>query len=424
MFNRTTSWGGSHITTLRMNLYVFLTHTIGGTFGGPLYVRNKLNWLKSKGYKVIVFDSTGRKNLKIQYEEFKIYKNNRIKELFYSPFVFSNKRRHSIIKRVVNTIVSSENATNIIIVESNTFILAEWGELISKRLKAKHIVYLIGENLIINDLKTYSFLYFKYSRSELFSISSKAFELLWSNFFRVNNPDNYYWTANCLNDVKDLPCQAIDSIDKRGFLICHFGRFKNYFPDMFKEVNKFAIQNLETDIIFLLVGVESLTSQLKIQITSKNVKTVCVPSISPIPQSIFKKSDVIIAVSGCSLIAYNEDAKVITYDVNTLKPLGVLGYTTSDINYSTDMTNDEHLNLSDILNDVLVLCKYNNIKPFLKGKERKLYDYQLSKAAIPSDQNFYPFHLYNRRGRISSFILKVFIKMGLINVLSRLRYKR
>ena len=111
---------------------------MGGYSGGPTYVRNKLLYLKEHGWDVIVFDSTGFANAKIQLHDLKCFENNRYQELFFNPFWLRKSRREKILSEIISKIRNDER----IVIESNTVAMSLWGELIASRIGAKHLVYI------------------------------------------------------------------------------------------------------------------------------------------------------------------------------------------------------------------------------------------------------------------------------------------
>ena len=133
--------------------YVFLTSTLARATGGPLYVRNKKRYLESLGWNVIAIASPHIWGVPIVLDDLKVFQKNLFKELQYSPLLFSKRQIEKIIKRILLLIPSD----NVYVVESNKIVLAEWGELLSKKLKAQHIIFNINENNVINEKKVYEF---------------------------------------------------------------------------------------------------------------------------------------------------------------------------------------------------------------------------------------------------------------------------
>ena len=136
-----------------MKTYIFLTNSIGGISGGPIYVCNKLVYLIEQGWNVVVFDSTGLTNAKVVVRELRRFEKNRLPELFYYPSWFNKWQRDKVIKYICDKIPNSEEC----IIESNSFILGAWGEILAKKLSAKHLLFSIGEHNIAKTVDEYDF---------------------------------------------------------------------------------------------------------------------------------------------------------------------------------------------------------------------------------------------------------------------------
>ena len=397
--------------------YVFLTNSMGGYSGGPTYVRNKLLYLKEHGWDVIVFDSTGFGNAKIQLYDFKCFENNRYQELFFNPFWLRKSRREKILSEIISKIRNDER----IVIESNTVAMSLWGELISSRIDAKHIIYLLSEKLTVSDKSLYNFFKFKAARKELFSISVKAYTKLLSRFENVSDASQHYWTASVFVPIEDVECTELEHVKKADYNIGHFGRRKGYFDEMFKGVADFANKNKDKSVNFILLGDAEITAEQKNTLPS-NVNIYQLKARQPIPKMFFDKTDVVIAVAGCASIAWVNGAKVISMDVYNKTPLGVMGYNTKDSNIRSK-DNKYSKSLSETLDDVLVNRLYDTapqmeIKPSNKG-----YDYQVE-FVTPPDK-----HYYNVQGVILpirslyAIIIKILLFFDLVNLCSVIRYR-
>lgn len=402
-----------------MKTYIFLTNTLGGYSGGPSYVRNKKVWLEKNGWHVIAFDSCGMANLEIEYPELKEYEDNRIEELFYHPSWYSNRRRERVINKLIDSI---PKCYDMIVVESNILILAEWGELLSKKINAKHLIYLIGENVRIYDSNEFDFLYHKYRNNELFSISPKAFELLWGNYLKIDNPENYYWNAMSHTQPIDVRFDELDCIPKLDYTITHFGRYKTYMLNVICEICEFADNNSSKRINFILFGIKSLPENLIKRLESKNnISLYCFDSVYPIPKKIFQISDVVIATSGCATISARQDVKTISYNVETSLPIGLMKYTTIRTTYRDPILPDTNQSLNEMLEDILVKGMYNYTAPLDLIKFDKGYDYQMSYTK--GERKYYNnITTINYCRGWNGKIQRCLCKLGLVHFNSLIRY--
>lgn len=404
-----------------MKTYIFLTNSLGEYSGGPSYVRNKKKWLEKQGWKVFAFDSTGLEKASITYTEFYEYKNNRLEELFYHPSWYNKKTRN----RIINIIISKcLNESDEIVIESNTPVLAEWGEIIAERINAKHLIYLIGENVKISDINEFNFLYHKYKNIELFSISAKAFQSLWSDYMKIEDADMHYWNAMSMTQPQDVKSADLDSVKHADITITHFGRFKEYVPNVIKELCLFAENHNDKTINVIFFGIKSLSSIYIQQLEqNKNIHLYLFDGTFPIPQKIFKISDVVIATAGCAAISASEGSKTISYNVETKLPLGLMCYTTSQISFSDPQQPDTKNNLHEILEDIIIKKLYNYPAPLKLPDYDKGYEYHIS--FINDKKTYYKDVLKIDFYKNSyGLIQKILCKLGLVHIASILRYQR
>lgn len=394
--------------------YIILTNTLGGTTGGVRYVANKYKWLVSQGWKVFLFSSTGQYNAPIVLDELITFNDSGIKELYYYPQWINRKRRARVLNRIMSCITGDKK----VVIESNTFQTSVWGEIIAQKTKAKHIIFLIGENVKIDNQEMADFFYFKYQRDEIFTINEVAFTNLFAGYYTIPDATNHYWNANVDVPVKSVKNDVIDSLSAADYTISHFGRYKNYFPYMVSEIEKFARTHKGEKINFILFG--NVNKSL-IDLKEENVLVYFIDEQIYLPESFFSISDCIIATAGCALIAYRQGNFVVSMDVVRNKPLGVLGVTTECRSFSDFECTEE---LSSILNDILVENKYANAPKIDVEKNFFGYEYQLE--FVKEDNFAYYDNAISVEGQISSndFFLKQMLSLGLISFVSKIRYRR
>lgn len=403
-----------------MKLYIFLAHTIGGLTGSATYVRNKMKWLENKGWSVIVFDGTGANNTPVIIEEFKQFENNRIKELYFSPSVFWKNKINNILNKITSRIPQSD----LIVIESNNPNLAMWGELLASRLCAKHIIYTLGEKDRIRSDKEFDFFNYKASNEELFCIDSKAVTQLFNGYKNNINPENHYWNASNSAPVEYYKFAPIDSFKKNGKYIGYFGREKTYLKNVIEGIIKFAIKHANIEVFFVLLGVKSLSDEyVSMLSTLSNLQYQCIEAQPIIPRQFFDLCDVIIANAACARIAFEEGCKVISMNVETDKPLGILGYTTNEISFESTEYRDGR-NIDVLLEEILVNDSLRIVEPKLKLSQiSKGFDFQESFAYKMVNKPYDVLSSVSEKS-ISSIVKSILLNMGFVNIVSNYRYSK
>lgn len=400
-------------------IYIYLTFTMAGNAGGPSYMNAKTAWLKEKGWDVVGFDHAGPFDLKepVILPQLLVFKDNRFPELFFPPGYYTKKQREKILQKLISIIGEG----NEYVVESNTPRMALWGELLAERLGAKHLSLLIVEHPDLRSQMEFDFFKYKLDRNELFFIHEKICVQMFSAYYNLSEEQakNYIFTAEMGVKMVDVPMKELESMPSADYFILSFGRWKPYFPNMIKGVVDFANKFKEKQICFIFMGDVNLSSQEKENISSAhNLCYKIIPSQQPVPRAVFDVSDIVIATAGCAFFSNSNGYTVIPMDVETLQPLGVLGYTTMDYLRSTD-PNTSVPNLSELLENALVKQLYVGEKKPLDGKSNRGCDFQLS--LVNDNRKYWPVvdKISMDRGFIRRIIQKLFLHCGGINILIR-----
>lgn len=385
--------------------------------GSPLYVINKMKWLESRGWEVIVFDHYGalQPNKDIDLPELMDFRKNRYLELFFPPSYFSKMQRESLIDKIVESIGMSDDY----IVESNSSRLALWGELLALRLGAKHLIMDVNEHPSIRNVEEFKYFDYKLSRNELFFISSQIVQSFFDGYkqVEVEEADKHVFTAYMDTQFTDVRVNELDKLPDADFKILIFGRYKPFFANVIEDIMKFARNNIDRKINLVFVGDEDEAHLKKMGLNStENLNYYLLPSMRPIPKHIFEYSDIVIAAAGCATRAYESGAKTIVMSVATEKPLGIMGYTTlgefSDSDHATT-----NMTVKNLLEDELLYHKFDG-KPLLLKKENDTgFEYQLSLA---NKNRLYWNRVANiahDKSKVKIFIQKFLLRLNLINLL-------
>ena len=165
-----------------MKTYIMIFGIANIVAGGPIYNANKIRFLESRGWNVVVFP-TDSGNIYIKPLE--KYNNMSCGFVHFPPYIFRKKQVEKFVTKMADAIPAS----NELIIETGTDYTALWGELLAKKIKARHIVMFLDEkNENINAYSS-SFYEFKYKRNELYSISETIFSL---HIVELKSPKKMY----------------------------------------------------------------------------------------------------------------------------------------------------------------------------------------------------------------------------------------
>ena len=311
-----------------MNYYIILSPGITGMGGSQMYTRNKYLDAEKRGYKCLVFHSSSKGDVYI--EELKQHLPNKVSELAFSPLFFSTKKRELVLQFMESKIINSD----IIIIESHHLSSGLWGELLAKRLNAKHFVYLLSEHNHIRSSSIYNFYKFKYDHHSLCGIKPNTLKELFAGRLDLSEADSRYLRASCNNVLEDIPYKKLKEIPSADFTISTIGRLnKPFVKPMIRDIIRFANAHPDKTFCVLLIGgvlpgfnnVIEIENQLN---KYPNISYHTTGFIYPIPLELVRKSDVCIASAGSCSVAVRSGIPCVSIDSNDFKAIGIYTVTT------------------------------------------------------------------------------------------------
>ncbi len=390
--------------------------SLEGLSGNPRYVNNKCGWLKKQGWEPIVFWSLDMTQIDLPHTKPFGEKKYIYHEMNFFPSWFTAMRRNTIVNSIIKTIGEADE----IVVESNKLQLGAWGELIAKKINAKHINFVTTERLKIHNRNTFDFCYTKLQRGEFFNINKPAVQLLFSKFVDIKEPEKYYWSALMGVDVEEVPFPAFDNLPKADYTITHFGRTKGYFSYMVDELKRFISHYPDKTFNIFFLGQIKEEESLKRNLAFSNVNVAFHLPVMTVPSQLFKKSDVVIGTAGCAWLSVNNGGKTISMDVNNSQPLGLLCYTTLDSNtYSGKYQNNQ--SLSEWL-EILLIKKESYVKMDISNLVHG-FEYQMQ-YVTPSDGFYLDTTKYREPITRNDWLYISLTKIGLFSLVDSIFFRK
>lgn len=400
-----------------MKYYIFLTSSIARVGGAQLYISRKCNYLIENGWNIIICYYTSG-TVMIEYD--KAIRFEQIYELSFLPTLFRTKYIHRILNRIIHY-----NPNDNIVIESHTVNLAYWGEILTSKTKARHIVYLLNENLTIKNKSTYSYLYYKYKNSSLFGITPLSLKQI---FPSEQTEFPYLNAIGCTSrNIEDLPNNSMDHFKKKDWNILSIGRLeKDYIIPTFKTLANYANHHKNKSISLIIVGgsyhKQNRKKALSIFDKCKNVSIIDMGYIWPIPISCFINSDLTIASSGSAVIAESVGSPTIVIDGKDLKPIGIYKQTTDS--FVLRKPEEKPIELSSLLDDILIHKKYTKN---IHIEKSDILDYSSHMHALDNilPDNYPIRNLFNSNEgslkKIVIFIIGPRVYMKVCNIILRLK---
>lgn len=326
--------------------------------GAPIYYKNKIDYLEDKKWNVTVLPINSGT---VYINGFEKYNHKNFEFLQYYPFVF-NKRKIEEYLQILSDYVLKNDTNNFedIVIETGTDYTAYWGELLAKKINAKHIVVFLDENNAFVNENTYEFFKFKYMRKELACISNQSLSRIFGKYFDLLDENAHVLTACCSNSVGNVVSSLIDNIPKGDYVIGSIGRLeKGYVVNIIDSVINFAKMHHEKNFVMCFIGGSDnseVINQIKKSFSNVgNIKLYITGFLWPIPKDVFECFDVFISGAGSANVSANMDIPTIRMDVINNKPLGII----NDVLNETDFTLTNEASIEDYLD--YLLLKGNSI---------------------------------------------------------------
>lgn len=380
-------------------LYLVLNESINGIGGSYIYIMNKLNYYERNGYDVNVIHG-GHAVFKTIIPKLKKFESNKEEEIRL-PIHYLNKIRQA---KYVNSIISKYNLDlyDEVIIESSTYNQATWGETISQKIGAKHIVLLLTEKPVITDINAYDFFCFKLKRRELCGIAQKSLAYLFKGWKQISIDESFNLPCYCNNSIDDVEFDYNNNLIKTDFTIGCLGRFdKPYFIPSLNDLKEYVEIHKDKTFTIILIG-QAKSQKVNKQVDHffdkcKNVQTIKMGSLFPIPLKLIQKANIFIASAGSCTTIRHAGVNVISYDGKDLKPIGIFQKTTEHSLFRSE--DDYTYTLEELMNMVLFEKKYLDHNPVSDMKKINSIDFsshQLFIGSSKKEKEYYDFNIKKR----------------------------
>lgn len=305
-----------------MKTYIFISRRICGITGAQQYVYNKMQYLESHGWRVLIFSSLHGKVLIHEFERFKKYV---IPSLYLSPRCFRRSEVESTINTIVKEVGDLDGAE--CIVESDAFHRAIWAELIASRLNGRHLAFFMQEKHDYDE-QMKDFLMFKYNRHELAGIAAVSINQMLGN---VEQRADTKFSAYCHNVIDDCEDRYSDLLDKNAdYTIGSLGRLdKICVPAIVDGFCSYVNSHPSNKFNIVMIG-GALLKGREDAIREKlnhceNVHLVMTGNVYPVPFSFVNKIDVFVSTAGAATATYLAGFPTIKVNPQSGEPIGIIG---------------------------------------------------------------------------------------------------
>lgn len=246
-------------------------------------------------------------------------------ELTQKAYCLSLHRREALIHKVIDSLPNMNGDETV--VETGTFYTAYWGEILAKKLMARHIVIYLDEHNVGIHEEQADFFRFKYEREELACISDEAYHDIFSPFWEYQKERSYTLPCYCTNSLEDINSPVIDETKKAEYTIGYVGRLeKDAFQALVDGLMEFASSHPQKAVALNCFGGydnPSECNRLQVKLAEyPNVGLYVSGFLFPIPKRAVEKCDIFFASAGSVTVPVKAGVPTISMNVYSNCPDG------------------------------------------------------------------------------------------------------
>lgn len=393
--------------------YIFITPSIVNIGGAEKYIYGKTDFLIRNGHQVTIFSyMEGQKILRFESDSYLH------KELRFSPRIYRKQKLQWILELLESEIQVRDSKETLI--ETSTIALAEWGEILARKIGAKHFCFCLEENFNITRQTQYSFLKFKLERGELAGINKLSVPKMLSSFETMDNGAAFVLSAASADPVGKCEvqnkyllqeCRAVD------YVIGSIGRTdKVLFKTLLAEVQAFAKKNDTRTFLLIFIGGPDVDNSMLKKYERNNLLIRSIGYCFPIPLELLEKMDVNISTSGSVRVSARYDIPTISTSAKDASVLGIYNYTTLNTLFSEN-ENEPRQDMEDYLSKILFdkYCenheKIEKMELLKQGEIDEKYKQHLMYLEKSKGQRtYYPIEeiVYNQKEKVIKLLISVF----------------
>lgn len=307
-----------------MKTYVFLTRRICEIGGVEQYLYNKVKYLESQGWRVLVFSA---RHGEILIRELQRFEPCILPALEHCPDSFSKREVRRVLQTIRSEIgdCSGENC----IVESHSAIRAVWAELIAKELGCRHLAFVLQESHKY-DAEMKAFLRFKYDRHELAGINEISVQQMLGDETLEKRSDARI-SAFCNNSIDDCEDPYSSMLDAAAD--CTFGSIgrlvKPCTLPIVRAFREYICAHPDQKFNLVMIGDAPSSTRIteirELMADCENVNLVFTGNIYPIPRSFVNQVDVFVSTAGSATVTYRAGRPSVLVHPVTGEPVGIIG---------------------------------------------------------------------------------------------------
>ena len=315
-----------------MKKYIIITPSISRYGGSKLYTKNKKEFMQSQGWEVYVFSAW---NTDIRIPGLEPYENMGFPEIVKPICLYSKRFVQSKLSYMADIVGEFEEC----VIETHEVASTTWGEMLAEKLKAKHLMYLLAENVKSEARRFRELGKFKLDRGEFRSSHAETI----MRFFEEGQytlEQSRQYNLKCLLNIgleDDRPSAFEDDIDSSKLVIGVFSRLdKKCIPNTFQELKKFFQNHAQIQGQVVVIGNGDNYTEKDIREAFAgvtNVEFVFTGNLTPVPTGLIHKIDLAFSLAGCATLLRQCHCVTVTIDATDYGVIGLFGINTEKNTY-------------------------------------------------------------------------------------------
>lgn len=299
-------------------LYIFMTSSISRVGGAEIYVSSKTRWLERGGWTVLIAAPLS--------DDCPVSYGNAILVDFryYSlrPACLPKTLRY----KAIGPLIDAAQGYSEVAIESSTITCGMWGEVVSRQINSRHLIFHLGETVPPLSYGDRVFLRHKNDAGELAFISAEVGKIA------LRGVDGEYPQCSILvayqgEVIQQVPYEGLSRFEDGIRIGCVSRLDKSYIPLVADGVARLAERRKETRFQLVFIGDApdpSIKKCLEAK-SSDNLSIIVRGPMYPLPRALVESFDVFVAKAGSAIALRRQGFPTIQFALEKDICIGIAG---------------------------------------------------------------------------------------------------
>ena len=391
-------------------LYIIIVPNLEYIGGAQLYALRRAKYLSEKNINILFITLKLKKENLIlkELENFNIIEEPSLEVIY--------KKKDLVIEKIIKKLNIKKDQE--VIIENLEFFWA--GEILAKKLNARHYIYLLEEQDFFNQLNKEFYLK-KLEKKEIIGVSKETLRISFGPLWNEDKYENRYVNIGHKdNEIRKDEVKTRElKLEKNNKIIriITVSRFdKTYIEEMIKAVILISKKYLEDNFELILIG-DSYNKEIKMRLenkykSTKNLDIRFLGYINPLFAEIYLNSDLFIGMGTALINAASYGCPCLAIDPRNNETSGFFGIDVFSFGYRED---DKTFDIYSKIEEFMKMSMKDKDEVFKKTIELFKNDFEFEKVMEKLDS-----YIFESRGKIEYVDSKETLKMKVKYILYKI----